>query len=331
MINCNMMKKTVWIAGVVSAFFATTLFFPIMAHAEVWATRLPADKNAYENPKNPYKELKIPTEITKIGDKYFIVDCYHDQILYSTNQYAPLPEWKVMCTQAKQPHTIAGDGTVYLVDDTENQRELVFEWVNGRFQNTQVLNNMGYRPHCTVYDAATGAFYVWSSMTGEMFVIRREPTTNTVYIANAYKLDELWGVYVRSFTIIGDQIYLPAGDNGYAMVVDKATFRVLGRYPVPASMSGMAQIVPIGNMLYVTISTDANLDQSAATMVRTPSLQALSQGIYEDVYGAFGTTGTPYYITNFDGAFYLANHRSKKGIFRFGVNEAGITNVQAMH
>ena len=172
---------------------------------------------------------------------------------------------------------------------------------------------------------------MWSSMTGEMFVIRREPTTNTVYVETVHRLDELWGIYVRSFTIVGDQIWFPAGDNGYTMTVDKNTFHVLGRYPVPSSMSGMAQILPIGNMLYVSISTDANLDQSAATMVRTPSLQALSQGIYEDVYGAFGTTGTPYYITYFDGSHFLANHRSKKGIFRFAVTDAGIANVQAMH
>ncbi len=331
MIECNKMTRTMWIAGFILATLAIALFFPIKANAEVWASRLPIDKNAYENPKNPYKELKIPTEITKIGDKYFIVDCYHDRIIYSNNLYAPLTEWKVMCTQAKQPHTIAGDGTVYLVDDTENHRALVFEWVNGRFQNTQVLNNMGYRPHCTCYDAASGAFYMWSSMTGEMFVIRREPTTNTVYIDTVHKLDELWGIYVRSFTIVGDQIWFPAGDNGYAMTVDKKTFRVLGRYPVPSRMSGMAQIFPIGSMLYVSISTDANLDQSAATMVRTPSLQALSQGVYEDVYGAFGTTGTPYYITNFDSSYFLANHRSKKGIFRFSVADTGIVNVQAMH
>ena len=31
---------------------------------------------------NPYATLNVPTDITKIGDLYFIVDCYHNQIIY---------------------------------------------------------------------------------------------------------------------------------------------------------------------------------------------------------------------------------------------------------
>lgn len=313
--------------GFLAVFLSGVMLFSfgMTAHAEVWATRLPIDSNRFENGKNTYKDLKVPTEITKIGDTYFVVDCYHDRVVYSKDLTKPLDEWRVMCSQAVQPHTIASDGVVYLVDDTENHRELVFEWANGRFQNTQVMNGIGYRPHCTVYDAETASFYVWSSMTGEMYIMKRDPATNGVYLSDVRKLDELYGLYVRSFTIVGDQIIFPAGRNGYTMAVDKNTFQVLGRYPVPIDMSGMAQIIPIDGMLYITISTDLDFNQNVATLIRTPSLAALSAGVYEDVYGAFHTEGTPYYITYFDGAYYLANHRSKKGIFRFSVNQGALS------
>ena len=43
--------------------------------------------------QNPYSFLSVPTQITKIGEDYFLVDCYHDQILTSTSLDAPLEEW----------------------------------------------------------------------------------------------------------------------------------------------------------------------------------------------------------------------------------------------
>ena len=75
---------------------------------------------------NPYTSLSVPTQITKIGTDYFLVDCYHDLILTATSLDTPLNQWLVMSDQINRGHTIAGNGTVYLADDTENHRILVF-------------------------------------------------------------------------------------------------------------------------------------------------------------------------------------------------------------
>ena len=32
-------------------------------------------------PVNPYFDLSVPTYITKLQDTYFLVDCYHDEII----------------------------------------------------------------------------------------------------------------------------------------------------------------------------------------------------------------------------------------------------------
>ena len=76
--------------------------------------------------KNFDTKLSVPTYITKVNDTYFIVDCYHNRIIYSDSLDVPLTEWYIMSGEATQPHTLASDGTVYLVDDTENNRVLVF-------------------------------------------------------------------------------------------------------------------------------------------------------------------------------------------------------------
>lgn len=83
--------------------------------------------------QNPYSSLSVPTQINKIGEDYFLVDCYHNQILTSTSMDTPLEEWYVVTDQINRGHTIAGDGTVYLADDTENHRILIFEKKSGAF------------------------------------------------------------------------------------------------------------------------------------------------------------------------------------------------------
>lgn len=297
----------------------------------VYATRRAADKNQYGNSNNGYGELKIPTQIIKTGGYYFLVDCYHDQVLYTQNLGCPLKEWKVLTNQAKQPHTIASDGTVYLVDDTENNRVLVFERVNGRFQNTQVFPEIGKRPHYIVYDGETDCFFTWSSLTGDMYVMKREPVSNTVYISEIRHINELSGIYVRSFTIAGDTIIFPSGNNCYVTVADKNTLEVLARYPVTEEISGMAQICPIGNYYYITVSTDLNYNQNSATIIRTSDLTGLAYGQYEDIYHLFQTEGTPYYISGIDGMYYMTNHRSKKGVWRFAVEDDRVKNVGAVY
>ena len=41
---------------------------------------------------NTFGELSVPTYFTKVNDNYFLVDCYHNQILYHDNTEAPV--WK---------------------------------------------------------------------------------------------------------------------------------------------------------------------------------------------------------------------------------------------
>ena len=122
-----------------------------------------------EDKMNAQATLSIPTYVTKIDNTWFIVDCYHNQVLYydtkadgkteydnagesdNNNESAGVPdddensddfpqvdltEWHVLPDDPElpmnQPHTIAGDGNVLLVDDTENNRVLVYAVNDGK-------------------------------------------------------------------------------------------------------------------------------------------------------------------------------------------------------
>ena len=295
------------------------------------------DRNSLNTVMNNFfPALSVPTYVTKVDDLYFIVDCYNNQIIYNDNMTDPLTDWKIMTNNITQAHTLASDGTVYLIDDTENHRILIMEKdvnANGEtiFVPTQYFYNVGNRPHYIIYDAYTDTFYAWSSQSGEMYLFRRKAEDTSVYLTEVRSIPSLNGVYVRSFTIVEDTIYFVSG-NSTIIEADLYTFEIKKEYPVPAEMAGMIQITPIQDYYYITISTDAAGNQDYATMIRVKELSDLAKGNYEDVYSNFIGGGTPYYITRIEDTWYLTEHRLPGySVWSFRVVDNQITDVTSVY
>lgn len=292
--------------------------------------------------KNTYDVLNVATYITRIDGMYFIADCYHDQIIYHDNIVDPLNQWNVLTNEVHYAHTIASDGTLFVVDDTENNRLMVFQKMAEGYVHTQTLENIGMRPHYVQYDAKNHVFMAWSSITGEMYLVKRAevPEQNGVYplyVDKVLKIDELYGVYVRSFTILEDGIYFISGHNNQKIikaVINPAEdgFDIIAEYSVADELAGMVQLTKIGDLYYLTISTDDQENQDFATIIRTDSLEKLAGGGYEDVYDQFGVSGgTPYYITEIEGRYYMAHHRTSENIIAFNVSDDRIENVEVIY
>ncbi|MDE7446718.1 MAG: hypothetical protein K2N15_13610 [Lachnospiraceae bacterium] len=287
-------------------------------------------------PDNPNASLNVPTYITKVDDTYFIVDCYNNQVIYHDNLTDPLYEWQIMTNDIAMGHTLASDGLVYLIDDTENNRVLVMEKdqnENGQtiFVPTQEFLDIGNRPHYIIYDEYTDTFYVWSSQNGEMYLFRHTKDDSRMYLTEVHSIPSLSNVYVRSFTIIGDRIYFVSG-NSSIIEADLYSFKIKKEYPVPPEMAGMIQITRIQDYYYITISTDVTGNQDYATMLRVKDLGDLSAGSYEDVYHYFVGGGTPYYITMIEDSWYLTEHRIPgHSIWRFQILDNEIANVTSVY
>ncbi len=294
--------------------------------------------SSYERIANYDNVLSVPTYVTKVGDYYFIVDSYHNRVIYSYDLSAPLNEWYIMCSEATQPHTMASDGEVYLIEDTENNRVLVYELINGCFLNTQVIYKIGDRPHFTYYDEKSDTFYVWSSNTGELYCFRHTPDSTRLYLTDVRTIDKLSGLYVRSFSIIDGDIYFVSGTSadapqGEILVCDLDTLKVKKSYPVPGQLAGMVQITKIDKMFYITVSTDIYGNQDYADLVRTSSLDNLASGQYESIYEEyFIGGGTPYNISRIEDTYYLTEHRLQgHSIWSFQVEKNGlIRNVKTL-
>ena len=287
-------------------------------------------------PNNPFPTLSVPTYLTKVKDTYFIVDCYNNQVIYHDNLADPLYQWQIMTNDINMGHTLASDGTVYLIDDTENNRILVMEESvneNGQpvFIPTQEFTHIGNRPHYILYDEYTDTFYAWSSMSGEMYLFRHAEDDSRMYLTQVLSIPSLDGVYVRSFTIAGDRIYFVSG-NSSILEADLYTFEIKKEYPVPAQLSGMIQLTPIDDYYYITVSTDASGNQDYATIIRTKDLDGLADGNYEDIYDSFIGGGTPYYMTRIDDFWYLTEHRIPgHSIWQFRVQDNSLTDITALY
>ncbi len=287
-------------------------------------------------PDNPNPTLKVPTYITKVKDNYFIVDCYNNQVIYNQNLTDPLYEWRIMTTDVSLPHTLASDGTIYMIDDTENNRILIMEEginENGMpvFVPTQEFTGIGNRPHYIIYHEPTDTFYAWSSQSGEMFLFRRPKDDTRVYLTEIRSIPSLNQAYVRSFTIIDDRIYFVSG-NSTIIEADLDTFKVKKEYPVPDTLYGMIQLTKIEDYYYITNSTDITGNQDYATIIRTKDLDDLIRGEYEDIYHHFIGGGTPYYMTQIDDVWYLTEHRIPGHcIFSFRITDNVISDVQTIY
>jgi hypothetical protein len=248
----------------------------------------------------------------------------------------------VLTNEVHYAHTIAYDGEVILIDDTENNRLVAFQELDGSYVHTQTLEDIGMKPHYVQYDEKTDSFMAWSSITGEMYIIKRSPKPTDegiypIYIEKVLKIDELYGVYVRSFAIMDDGIYFVSGHNNEKIIKavideDNDCFRIEAEYKVAPEIAGMVQITKIEDYYYITISTDNEENQDYATIIRTDSLEKLESGDYEDIYSQFGLSGgTPYYINKIEGRYYMAHHRTDENIIAFDVNDNEIENVQVLY
>lgn len=282
---------------------------------------------------NPHGTLSVPTQITKIGEDYFIVDCYHNQILTSDSLDKPLEEWYVLTNQINRGHTIAGNGTVYLADDTENNRVLVFEKQDTHFVQTQIFENIGNRPHYVEYDNNTDRFYVLSSMTGELYVFYQEESSSQVCLEKTLSIPDMQNVYIRSFTIYEDTIYFPASNGTilHTYLNDELTF--IEKWSLPNELAGLVQVTQIEDYYYITVSTDLSGNAEYATILRTKDLSLPGNYEYEEIYDTFNSIGTPYYISFFDNHYYLTHHcySPGHGVWQFDVIDNTLENVSPMY
>ncbi|WP_342428555.1 hypothetical protein [Paenibacillus sp. FSL L8-0158] len=165
----------------------------------------------------------------------------------------------------------------------------------------QKFSQVGYRPHKTIYDPVTQAFYVIAAPT--VFCFKK--AGGILYLAYQKSLPSLQNSYVRSIQIIDGAMYFVSGTNKI-VVANHAdeSFDVIKEIAVPNELSGMNDIYKIADYYYLT-STQNSTGAIAPKCIRIKDLDQLASHQYEDLYDVLGFAGTPYFLEVFDGRIFI--------------------------
>ena len=277
---------------------------------------------AGSNEVQPWQDrLNTPTQVTKVGGLYFIVVCFHHRILYSDRLDRPIPEWKVLDAEIAGPHSIDSDGTLYVAEDTGRHQLKVYLRKGDSFFLVQTLGPFGRRTHRVRYDKPTRAFYVLSSNSQDLTKLVREG--DRLKVVYTKPMTFLEGAYTRSISIFGEAMYFSSGPG----VISKVRYRDdsyerIATYRMPEGMESGGDIFRTRDGWWYLTATPRRL-------VRARSLERLDAGDYEDVYETFGLRGTPYYLADFDGRYFLPQISPYSGLKSFVHDSGGnITDIR---
>ncbi len=280
------------------------------------AASSPADGDAWQ------ARLFTPTFLDKIGDTYFLVDCWHHRVLWSRKLDGDIARWQTLDDTLAGPHSIASDGELYVVEDTGRHGLRVYRRAGDAFQRVQEIRGMPERPHRVRYDPRTRAFYVVAANSQDIYkLVRDNDRLKQVYKKH---LDFLGGAYTRSMTLADGAMYFVSGP-GFIHKTEYRddSFKILARYRVPAGMASM-------NDLFATDDGWWYLTASYLKIVRVRSLDDLNAGRFEDVHAQIGMRGTPYYLSKIDGRYYVPVIAQNNGILSFVHEGEKIADVRVL-
>lgn len=291
----------------------------------------PGEVYAYDEGNVHADGFFVPTQVYQFGGEFYIADAYNNQILHTSNVNNSPDGWKTVGRDLYRPHAIASDGTIYLVVDTDNNRIVTYTKAEAGYQLVESIENVGIRPHYVVYDNATKQFYVWSSMTGTMYIYKRADKGLNLVLKQTKTVKALEGQYTRSFTIQNNTIYFPCVGTSAIYAVNKSSFQVKAVYSVAAELSEMVQVIRVQNYYYLVTSANPAREGTVAMVARSKTLEGFGNGSYENIGSAFGELdGIPYYITQGeDGHFYtpVIEGACSAYICQFDIVDDAVTNV----
>lgn len=278
---------------------------------------------------NWFSRFNAPTAFAKFGSTYFMVDCWHSRVLYADDIETPAGQWKVLDdARSVGPHSIATDGYLYVVDDTQNNKVQTYKSDGaGGFVHVQSLTvaTGSKRPHRVQYDAITSAFYViLGGMTGDGVtreMVKLTRSGDTLTIANTSSLSFIGGQYSRGFNIIGGKMYIVAEVGKVYEVSFNSTpiYTLDATYNLPSGFESP-------NDVYQDSNGDWWVTATANKILKGASLTAIAAGTYTNMYTTLGLGGTPYYLTEFDGAMWIPEIIDRNGLTKLASGVASVVH-----
>jgi len=243
--------------------------------------------------------LFTPTFITNCGGLYFIVDCWHHRVLYSDTWGPKLSNFSSIDGIAG-PHSVACNERIVIMEDTGrgSVRAYILDDLHRSLQNPNHSLELKYqslstgsRPHRTLYDSPTAAFYVINSV-GNLYKIVEN--NNKITLADMKLAPAGSGCgYTRSFTIDDDELLVACATGKITRIKYRDEYQVLGSYSAPPNLNDIYHST--SGWWYITATYNGFWRVSSLDLLVVNGSHIASQN---DLYGF---RGVPYYVSEVDG------------------------------
>ncbi|MDO5101832.1 MAG: hypothetical protein Q4D91_02850 [Lautropia sp.] len=256
--------------------------------------------------------LYTPTFITKIGQRHFIVDCWHHRILHHHDLQQPIQHWHVLDDDLAGPHSIASDGQRYVAEDTGRHRLKVYrEQGEGRFEIVQIVDDVGRRPHRVCHDSVRDRFLVVGSTDQSLHIF--SPSRQGLRLEHQMVISELEGEYCRSIRLQGERLYFV----GATRIV---VYRWHGN--MPRFTGEQLVLKPLPHTTHVSSNDLFFFEDGRGLLTATPQkafwfnrLDELATGLAYDVSSLF--QGTPYFMDVVDGRLWIPEITESSGLYHY--------------
>ena len=261
--------------------------------------------------------LNLPTMMSRIGRYWFIVDSYNNRVLYSDQPDLPLDRWRVLDDTLSRPHSIAGDGEFFLVDDTEAHSLRAYRDTPDGLVRVQSIVDAGARPHRVWFEPGESRFYSLSANTQELLVMALND--GVVEVLSRSRLASVQGMYVRSFRLIDGRLWLFTA-HGVVSVVDHraAGMPEVARYTVPPELASLNDMIRIGDS-----KGSWYLSATRNRLAQCRLIEAGARFDCEDLRPRVGYRGNPYLFHRENDALYLGIVAGHDTILRMALSQEG--------
>lgn len=210
------------------------------------------------NPSDDWKNrLFAPTQVVALDNKWFIVDCWHNRVIWSTDLNTPIAQWQTVDDNLAGPHSISFGAGYFAIEDT-GRHEVNFYQFNTQDQTFIKRHSLwvGGRPHRIHYVESDNSFYVLSSETQKLH--RISMNGSSPQLAHTYNLSFLNGRYSRSFTVLGKNILFVSQNREVILAeMNGDTLTERSRHTVPVDFADANDIFFTGNGYIMTATSNA--------------------------------------------------------------------------
>jgi hypothetical protein len=238
--------------------------------------------------------LYTPTFITKIADLFFIVDCWHHRIIYSDVLGKPIELWDILDDEIAGPHSIVSDGELYVAEDTGRHRLFVYKRSDSGFVRSQIVTDVGKRPHRVRYDPMRQLFFAIGSFDQVVTVLKNE--NGQLVKVHRQVMPEVSRQYVRSITLFENNLYIIGNKNILVSEYNGESIVVHQNIHLQEKYWG-------SNDLFFLNDGSGYFTSSPKQLYRFNSLESFSAGEADNLSELF--KGTPYYIEMIDNQLFI--------------------------